>query len=629
MALAIWRLGGAWRETEAHLLDYRYIWRDRLAPHAVPVDGRICIVFLDQDTQKALNAPLSESLGAFGEAIRATLDAGARVAALDFFLDYAQPEQARAFVRPLVEQRGRVVSVGYLQEDKNGDPTVSLPVPSVLAVLGSDNIALANLVADPDGVARATSVFPVRASDGTAESGWPLLAPLLAEKITMADFDKSDRSWQGKPIPTLSPDDARIYINYASSQPDFFPSYSMHQVLEEARAHESDKLHRQFDGKIVLVGPGAQIYQDFTQTPFSSILWLDQWTQQAIHKRSSFIYGVEAHAHILNSLLTRSLLWPVSPWVNLSLLLAMSILTALLSFYMPPLRSGLLTIVVLLAFCAAAVIGFAFFSSVIEMMDVIVAVPLVWGVTFAYRYNVSDAEKRFVRKLFGRYVSEEVMTDLLADPSHLRLGAGERREVTILFADINGFTTVSESRSPEEVIRMLNDFYKEMTAIVFKHKGTLKQFVGDEIMVFYGAPWPHPEPQREAVRTALDMMARLRQLREASSTPGFYDIKIGIHTGFVTLGNIGSEERSEYTAVGDAVNLASRIMNMTKQEKEMILISAETYAGAQGLSEAEFIALGPREVRGRQNAVELYAVHASTGPAVHPHEGVSSHASTR
>ena len=218
--------------------------------------------------------------------------------------------------------------------------------------------------------------------------------------------------------------------------------------------------------------------------------------------------------------------------------------------------------------------------------------------------------------LFGRYVSGQVMEALMASPELPELG-GQATRVTVLFSDINGFSTAAEQHTPEEILRMLNRYFEEMTSVIFRHRGTVKQFVGDEILAFFGAPREHPAPEEAAVLTALEMQERLDELRASDPTgkAGFYSCKIGVHTGEVIVGNVGSADRAEYAAVGDDVNLGSRIMGMTKAVGASILVSDSTWRAVQAMEGVEFIPHGDREVKGRREKVAIYEVRRAPGRA--------------
>jgi adenylate cyclase len=214
-------------------------------------------------------------------------------------------------------------------------------------------------------------------------------------------------------------------------------------------------------------------------------------------------------------------------------------------------------------------------------------------------------EKEMIKRAFARYVAREVVEELLKDPERLVL-TGERREVTVLFCDIRGFTPLSEQLNPEQVVLLLNDFYDLMIDATFRQEGTLDKFLGDAVMAVFGAPIAHPDHPVRAIRTALAMREGVEQLSQRRIREGKDPITVGIgvSTGEAVAGTVGTEERMEYTVVGDSVNLAARLEGTAKPME--ILISGRTYRDVKEVVEAR--PLGFLRVRGKEEEVEVYEV---------------------
>jgi adenylate cyclase len=203
------------------------------------------------------------------------------------------------------------------------------------------------------------------------------------------------------------------------------------------------------------------------------------------------------------------------------------------------------------------------------------ALALFGGV--AWQYFVEGRAKRHIKGLFGRYVSKDVIDQLMSDPALARLG-GQRREMTVLFSDIRGFTTASEKGVPEDVVRQLNEYFTAMVEVLFRHRGTLDKFVGDMVMGLFGAPLADPQHADHAVAAALEMTAVLDRLNETWTAQGrpTLDIGIGINSGEMIAGNIGSDTIMSYTVIGDAVNLGARLESLNKEYGTRVLISQST-----------------------------------------------------
>ena len=214
-------------------------------------------------------------------------------------------------------------------------------------------------------------------------------------------------------------------------------------------------------------------------------------------------------------------------------------------------------------------------------------------------------EKEMIKRAFTRYVAREVVEEILKDPENLVL-SGERRQVTVLFCDVRGFTPMSERLAPEEVVLLLNDFYTLMIETTFKYDGTLDKFLGDAVMAVFGAPMAHPDHSARAIRTALAMQEgiaglnarRMRDGKEAIS------VGIGVSAGEAVAGTVGTEDRMEYTVIGDSVNLAARLESNAKPGQ--ILISHRTYERVRDLVDAR--PLGRIRVKGKEEEVEVYEV---------------------
>jgi adenylate cyclase len=214
-------------------------------------------------------------------------------------------------------------------------------------------------------------------------------------------------------------------------------------------------------------------------------------------------------------------------------------------------------------------------------------------------------EKEMIKRAFTRYVAREVVEEVLKDPEHLML-SGERREATVLFCDIRGFTTLSERLTPEQVVGLLNEFYTTAIETTFKHDGTLDKFLGDAVMCVFGAPIAHPDHAARAVRTAIDMRTALTDLSKRRSMRGLdpFEVGIGVALGEVVAGTVGTEERMEYTVIGDSVNVAARLQGHAKAG--CILLSRRTYEAVHDLVEA--VSRGPMKVKGKEEEVEVYEV---------------------
>jgi adenylate cyclase len=227
---------------------------------------------------------------------------------------------------------------------------------------------------------------------------------------------------------------------------------------------------------------------------------------------------------------------------------------------------------------------------------------------------VGLGERQRVKSAFARYVSHQVMDTVLESGAEIKL-SGDRRRISVLFCDIRGFTTISESLSPEKVVQLLNEYFERMVDVVIRNNGTLDKFIGDGMMVIFGAPDDDPYQEEHALKAAIEMQAELRKLAEKWRGEGLnLRIGIGINSGPAIVGNIGSSQRMDYTAIGDTVNLASRLESATKEFGVGIIISEYTHNAVRGAF--QFTKLGEVRVRGRSEPVLAYAVDSAVSDPV-------------
>jgi len=234
----------------------------------------------------------------------------------------------------------------------------------------------------------------------------------------------------------------------------------------------------------------------------------------------------------------------------------------------------------------------------------LVLVLIYIGLTL-YRYITEEREKNKIKGAFSHYVSNDVVNEMLKSPEKLKLG-GDKKNLSVLFSDIRGFTTISEGLTPEELVNLLNEYLTVMTDVVFKYDGTLDKYIGDALMAIYGAPFEQHDHPSKACHSALDMMEGLSHLNEQWISEGKkpLDIGIGINSGMMMVGNMGSNQRFDYTVMGDAVNLGARLEGANKAYRTNILISDSTYERVKN----EFICmeLDGVKVKGKNCPVNIY-----------------------
>jgi adenylate cyclase len=261
---------------------------------------------------------------------------------------------------------------------------------------------------------------------------------------------------------------------------------------------------------------------------------------------------------------------------------------------------ALLTITLLSLFISYSAV------SRLVLLPVLTPLLLAWSCYFVcalHSYFVERKKTERAVQLFSRFVNPHVVQELLAHGGLSRVG--ESRQITVLFSDIRGFTALSEKRTPQQIVQLLNRYFTLQVEVVFRHGGSLDKFIGDCIMAFWGAPLDDPQHALHAVQAALEMAEVLQDFKRAlGDQDADFDVGIGIHSGPAVVALIGPEQRLEYTAIGDTVNLASRIEGLTKGVSR-ILVSRETKALCGDT--LDFAAFGSYKVKGREQDVELFA----------------------
>lgn len=374
--------------------------------------------------------------------------------------------------------------------------------------------------------------------------------------------------------------DGSVYVPYRRGSP--FAYISAVKVLR------GEVPASQLENRILLVGSTAPGLSDLRVTPFSSTF-----------------PGVEIHANLIAGMLdgtTRH----TPPWAKAAILAAVLV-------------AGLLLLVTVLRFSpgvglgAALLLGTGLIGAyayswqqnwVVPMAAPLLTVFGLYALNTAWGFFAETRNKRQITRLFGQYVPPELADEMSRDPTHYTM-EGQSREMTVLFSDIRGFTDFSEKLSPTELSAVLNAYLSKMTAIVQQHHGTIDKYIGDAIMAFWNAPVDVPDHATRAVAAALDMLAAVPGINQDFAARGWPEVKIGvgINTGRMSVGNMGSEFRMSYTVMGDAVNLGSRLEGITKQYGVALLV---TQATVDADPVHRYLKIDDVRVKGKQLPVAIY-----------------------
>jgi len=556
----------------------------------------VVIVAIDDQTRlEHQDEPLVFWSPHFARVIGVLRQAGVKIIGLDFLfsvsaeswlkrLKLPESDQSRTYDLPFREQlaSGRVILAGDLVYDADGKEKALLPLPDYWGSLPEklDDVGLVKLYGDSDGVIRGLLTAITTAAGET----WVTFGKLLAERATAGEA--------GQEIPSLS------FIGF-TGPPDTIPRISFRRLLLPGAEH--DPQIRSLQDKVVIIAYEPSGIQDMYQTPYA---------RGFLGIPGRLMSGAEVHANIVETLLTGRVPRPVAAAYRLIYLATIIVVGTLLFFRLSP-GPGLAALVLLavgVPVCAILLFRRSLLLPVaLPQLGLFISYLGVLGL----RLSGEERERTRLRQIFGRYVSEEVVEKLLASGRQPDLG-GEALTVTVLFSDIRNFTSMSESLTPHEVVEMLNAYFSQVCEPILAQGGTVDKFIGDAVMAVFGSPAPQPDHARRALRAALVMVEKARDFRPWMDARfpnrGLADFQIGIglHSGEAVVGNIGSPQRFEFTAIGDTVNTASRLEGLTKELGWSIVASSETIAAA-----GPGVVTGGRKelrVKGRQEPVEVVEV---------------------
>ncbi len=445
----------------------------------------------------------------------------------------------------------------------------------------------------PAGITNPARIGAKLGSVAVPSSSDGILRQMFYENVGIINFEVAAAQMAlGRPVsPSHFPSNL-AWIDYAGP-PGTYPIYSFSDVLRGRVAA------RAFAGKVVVVGYTDPDLNDIFQTPAAS----------------NQMSGPEVHANAIATILDGFPLTSAPVWANVILLVLAAVVVPLVSAFR---RVGWIVVAAAVAMLALLVMLQLAFDSglILNAPDPVLALALSTVGSIATGYLLETRERRRMRTIFSRFVPRDVVDDVIQrTDDDLRLG-GIRRDGTVVFTDLRGFTSFAEQLQPEQVVAVVNHYLSEMTDAILAQGGTLVSYMGDGIMALFGAPLEQPDHADRALRAVREMLAvrlpRFNQwLREAGFEKAFR-MGIGVNSGMVMSGNVGSAERLEYTALGDTTNTASRLESMTKEKGHQALVSGSTrerlHSEAEGL-----VRLGDAPVRGRAETIELWTLAEDEG----------------
>ncbi len=575
---------------EYKTVDLRFQWAGSRAGS----DDIVVVAFDDKSIKRFGRWPWPRSTHA--QLVRQLKKGGA--AAIAFDILHTEPDrdhpESDADLARAAGQADNVISASYFEGGIH-DLVGEKPLEAYKA-LGENSVSgFVNAQPDIDGVTRHYSLI---ALEKTTDGGYYQVPSLAVAALGVKNDKNFDAVYSSLPIDidteNLAASKAQILLNYKfNTQQDFNSAYKIYSY-EDVYDGKID-LKKAFQGKFVFIGSFATSLYDLKAVPFASIY-----------------PGVFVHANALDNLLAKDFLTEMSEIPTLFYVLLLGLA---LGFVLP--RLNPMAKLVVFVVVVAAIIGlshFVFISAnyVLPMVPPLLSVVGCYGGTLFYRLLIEEREKRKIKGSFKQYLSPKIIDIITRDPSKLKLG-GEEREVTVFFLDIAGFTTMSEALTPTQLVEVMNQCLTCFSSVVLKHEGLINKYIGDCIMAFWNAPVDQKDHASQACLAALDCMNAIPALNKEFEAKGLpkIDARVGVNTGTVVVGNMGSHERFDYTVMGDPVNLASRLEGANKEYHSHIMVSDVTFEKAKEAIEARDLDL--IRVKGKKEPRRVYEVLCKKG----------------
>ena len=592
---------GLFLRSDNFLYDINYRWRG-----PAPTSGRVALVLMDDSSAAELGRRKgSWSRRNLARALANLCGAGAEIIGLDLVLSAPDPDPENDRTLAAVMEQCNNVVLARVSSAPGAGEINPLP-PFQRASIGDGFI---DLPLDPDDVLRKIRFFNAKPTG----SGGLMLLPSFSLELARTylnldytfDFSREDSFLMGDPAT------GTLRLPYPDLTINYYGDFTVFPNL-----HYSDVVLGRFDpalvrGRIVIFGSTMISQKDYFSTPYSRFQrgvdrFKDKFGKLVDQVLGAMEPGVACHAHAVETILDQSFIRRLDPGMVLVLICLAGLVGILFHA-----SSNMLAELAVLVLGAAGLLAASYLAFTRGQLRMDIAGPLY---ALAGQFVAGTAlQKSFSRKrnsmvtgLFGKYVSAQVVDEIIRGDLAATL-EGRRAELTMLFSDLRGFTTLSERLGARDTGILLNRYFDAMIPLVFEERGTLDKLMGDAIMAFFGAPLELPDHPERGAATALAMMKRLAELKKDQSIPGVEELNIGIglNTGEVTVGNLGSNVFMDYTIVGDAVNLASRLEGLNKVYGTNVIVSEFT---AERLDPGRFLTreLDLVRVKGKEKAVRIF-----------------------
>jgi len=534
--------------------------------------------FNEPDEDRVISSG-AENDSLFAGAIR---DAGNVYLSAQLTRQYEEDQPGDTLIKfPATDSRARILQ--SYQFDKTYAPLIPFQQ-------GAKGIGVVNFTPDEDGVCRRI----------------PLVYELHGRQVHTLSFSVYHDLFHNQSAIEAKAQSPYLIYWYGRGGPDgVFKYYSIHAVIvsamKELQGVEPDIPASAFKDKIVFIGSNAPGLLDLRPTPFT---YLEPYP------------GVEIHATALSNFLQKHFIKEVPFSLLIFVCIVLAIIVSLVSNYSENILTSTVSVVVI-AFIFLAIANQFFVQKLIWLKIVFPAASVFFTyiASIGWSFATEGRNKRQIQKIFGQFVNPHVVKQLSANPERVELG-GEEVEASIMFSDIEGFTSISEGKKPKELVEFLNTYFSTASDIFLKHDGTIDKFIGDAVMVQFGIPLKNPNHRLLAVRAAYEFSRVVYEMTKEARAKGepVFSTRIGINTGTMVVGYIGGRTKKEYTVIGDTVNLASRLEGVNKFYGTSLMISEAT-ASEQVIDEFMLREMDLIRVKGKKLPIKIYEVFCKKNEA--------------
>lgn len=569
----------AMQALELKTIDWRFQWRGPLSVE----DSPIVLVTIDDQSFESLPERWPWPRSYYAHVVENLTEAGARVIGIDVILDIPDQihEGSDEQLAEAIKASGKVVLAGKV-EDSGRFRSYPILVKPIQTLLDADSSwGITAIQSDPDGIHRQYFVAQKYQEEILPSFGLELLRKYLEIPASEPVQVSADNVKLGELNIPLS-FEGLMRIDFAGPV-GTFPQYSFDTVIDD----EDFMLEEDYDidyfsisllpdeifkDKIVLIGSTVSELHDNFPAPFF------EFKDRDGNYRKAETPGVEIHANAIWTILNQQYYKEFPHLFSLLLLLVLIGLVYFVVMRLSTFWSIIISVGLLLLYNLAQFYLFANFRLILIMVMPSLAIALSFMASTVYEYVATQREKRMIMGAFERFVPQKVVKELLDHPEKLKLG-GEERYLSVLFTDLANFTSVSEKLKPTDLVNLINIYLTEMTEVVFKYDGIVDKYEGDALMAEFGAPVHFEDHAVKACYAAIEMQERLKKLdlSKYKKVISSLSCRIGINSGHMIVGNMGSKNVFDYTVMGDAVNLASRLEGANKMYGTNIMISEDTY----------------------------------------------------